>query len=556
MKRSAGSMPGRSAFGAPAVAVLVLLALAIAVSGSAKLPLDGHEVLVVGTAQEMHDRGNWVVPYFNGNLRLTKPPLSYWLTGVTAWLSGGLDRIQGWHGRVPSIVAGFGMVLLTWFTGRRLFGETTGITAGLLLASSVGFFSYSHDARPDMVYAFWCMGALSSFVFALTASREHRAWAIYAMWAAYGLATLTKGPQLPLSLVVACVLYLGVSGYGWGRGLALLRIFSGLMLVLAIVLPWWWLLLDSVPSDALDVSELSGTLLMPHWRDGLDSYYLYQPLILIIPWLGLLPTTLWRLRRQLPKKGTELLLLLLVLVPALVLSFGPQQRWFYLLPVVPVMCLLLALGVQTFAARCQIHPARWRRWFWPAHMILAGATAVGLLVGKVVSGTTWSVMAALLLVFAALLLWHSGKMTKSQRGRVILQVWSSCVMVGLLGVGLADTQLPWSTDRYNKARLAQATGRQLQPGTDIYAWYINPNIYVHYLHRPVPRIKGLGELKLALQQSHSGRVALILPGSLLSAVWGWPGLGYPEPLGSIPYGDSDTTMVVRIHKVALPAPPL
>ena len=116
MKQPAGRMPGKILPVSPVI-VLVALALAVAATGSVTLPLDGHEVLVVGTTQEMQQRGDWVVPYFNGEPRLTKPPLSYWLTGVTAWLSGSLDSIQAWHARVPSILAGVGLVLLTWLTG-------------------------------------------------------------------------------------------------------------------------------------------------------------------------------------------------------------------------------------------------------------------------------------------------------------------------------------------------------------------------------------------------------------------------------------------------------
>ena len=302
MKQPAGRMPGKILPVSPVI-VLVALALAVAATGSVTLPLDGHEVLVVGTTQEMQQRGDWVVPYFNGEPRLTKPPLSYWLTGVTAWLSGSLDSIQAWHARVPSILAGVGLVLLTWLTGTRLFGAATGITAGLLLLSSVAFFSYSHDGRPDMVYALCCMGGLTCFVFAQTTVSPPSGGWIYLMWLSYGLATLAKGPQLPLCMLFACLLYLRFSGCGWRQGAAQLRIFAGSALAVAIVLPWWRLLRNSVPSAALDMSQLSGTLLIPRWQDAFDLYYFYQPLILILPWLALLPATLARLWRRSAKQG-------------------------------------------------------------------------------------------------------------------------------------------------------------------------------------------------------------------------------------------------------------
>ena len=64
---------------------LFVVSTLIAFNGIAWLPLDGHEAFVVQTAQEMRERGDWIVPYFNAKPRLTKPPLSYWLTmGIAA----------------------------------------------------------------------------------------------------------------------------------------------------------------------------------------------------------------------------------------------------------------------------------------------------------------------------------------------------------------------------------------------------------------------------------------------------------------------------------------
>ena len=76
----------------------VLLALAVGLSGILVLPPDEHEVLVLRSTQEMLQRGDWVVPYFNGEPRLNKPPLNYWATGIVAGLSGSLESVQPWHG--------------------------------------------------------------------------------------------------------------------------------------------------------------------------------------------------------------------------------------------------------------------------------------------------------------------------------------------------------------------------------------------------------------------------------------------------------------------------
>ena len=46
------------------------------------------EVRIAETAREMLASGDWVVPRYNGELRLQKPPLPYWLTAASYRLAG------------------------------------------------------------------------------------------------------------------------------------------------------------------------------------------------------------------------------------------------------------------------------------------------------------------------------------------------------------------------------------------------------------------------------------------------------------------------------------
>jgi len=103
------------AHGALIPALLLLLAGFIATSGIATLPMDGHEAFVVQTTHEMQARNDWVVPWFNGEPRLNKPPLNYWLTGATAWASGTLEHIEAWQGRLVSALAALAMAIVTLF---------------------------------------------------------------------------------------------------------------------------------------------------------------------------------------------------------------------------------------------------------------------------------------------------------------------------------------------------------------------------------------------------------------------------------------------------------
>ena len=70
------------------------------VLASSSIPLDSHEIFVAETAQEMLQRGDWIVPYFNGEPRLNKPPVSYWATAALAYAAGAAPRVSEIHARL------------------------------------------------------------------------------------------------------------------------------------------------------------------------------------------------------------------------------------------------------------------------------------------------------------------------------------------------------------------------------------------------------------------------------------------------------------------------
>src|ERR1043166_2054327 len=70
-------------------------------------------------AREMLESDNWVVPTFNGQLRVDKPALLYWLQ-LGAYKIFGVNEFAA---RLPSALAALATVLLAYELGRRLFGS-------------------------------------------------------------------------------------------------------------------------------------------------------------------------------------------------------------------------------------------------------------------------------------------------------------------------------------------------------------------------------------------------------------------------------------------------
>lgn len=213
----------------PATALLAM-AFALATREPNLAPLEYHEAYVVQTAQEMGQRGDWIVPYFNGEPRLRKPPLSYWLTALSGRLRGEEEYLEPRDGRNPSALAGVGIVALVLYIGARLYDRRTAWMAGIMSMTSLGFFHYTHSARADMLYAFWSVAALAAFVGSWTATPRGRStWpSSMIMWACFALATLTKGPQVPAMFVLALVTWAAIERIPWREILRWLRPLPGL----------------------------------------------------------------------------------------------------------------------------------------------------------------------------------------------------------------------------------------------------------------------------------------------------------------------------------------
>src|SRR5438105_15864444 len=99
--------------------------------------LDPDEGRYAEIPREMLVRGEWVVPYLQGEPYLDKPPLLYWLVMLSYQVFGVAD----WAARLVPALAIHGTVLLTYLFGRRMFGERAAFWGGLTLALAPGFTS-------------------------------------------------------------------------------------------------------------------------------------------------------------------------------------------------------------------------------------------------------------------------------------------------------------------------------------------------------------------------------------------------------------------------------
>ena len=115
--------------------------------GTWSLPLiDRDEPRFAEASREMIERGNYIVPYFNNQLRLDKPPLTYWAQVASYHIFGEND----FAARFPSAIAAALTALLIFAWGRRMGGEKVGWWAAIIFTLSLQTFVHAKAAVADM----------------------------------------------------------------------------------------------------------------------------------------------------------------------------------------------------------------------------------------------------------------------------------------------------------------------------------------------------------------------------------------------------------------------
>lgn len=473
-------MPSRAGSRLPttvAIGVTVLLALAAAGRGMQQIPLESHEIYVAQTAENMLQSGDWLVPRLNGEYRLTKPPLSYWLVAGAAWASG-QDQVGPGLARLPSVLAVAGLALLAFWIGRQLFDRRTGLLAGLMCVASLAAFKYGHNARPDMLYAFWTTAVLAAWVGARRARPPRVAYWCIGLWLAFALATLTKGPQAPAILLLGLVLHAGLAGRpagdGWRALWQRLRPVTGLAIVAVLVLPWYVLLRQRIGAETLGESQLSGALLTVDPLRIFTPFYLLRSPMLWLPWALLLPAAIVLVWRDL--RGPAGLLAASIVFAMLAFALGPQYREIYMLPwLVPAMLLFAAAAVHV-------------RWvgFCIAAVLVVVAAALGWLAWQAGSAASFVVLMALFLLGLA-----AWSLRRGQPAAAAALVATAFVL-GLFQGGAVPAL--WSSARYEELAFTQALAGRIDPDMPIVVWDIDAAHYSYYLERPVRGFEALAEV--------------------------------------------------------------
>jgi 4-amino-4-deoxy-L-arabinose transferase-like glycosyltransferase len=358
-------------------AILFFGCLLFHVAGTWSLPLiDRDEPRFAEASREMIERGNYIVPYFNNQRRLDKPPLTYWTQIASYHVFGEND----FAARFPSAIAAAltSLSILVW--GRRIGGEKLGWWAAIIFTLSLQTFVHAKAAVADMwlvlfvTLAHWAGYELlqrptpdaqrstpNSEKLNQTSTINHQTsiwWWIFYLSLALGF--LAKGPIAwtpPLTVAVAII---------YTRDWQLLRVFRfavGIALTLAVIALWGIPALIQTRGEFFvigigrHVVSRSFTTLEGHGASSLGMYALLLPFYFVtvfisfFPWSIKLPwliRKLWR-REEAGVSGSgyggvlvNIYLLAGIAVVFVIFTLVTTKLPHYTLPAFPLLALLLA----------------------------------------------------------------------------------------------------------------------------------------------------------------------------------------------------------------------
>ena len=192
-------VPRRRSFAALGVILVLALALRAADAALGSLRLDDFHSL-------HHARAEGFIPFLESLLEDNHPPLSFLLLRITRALGGENDLVL----RIPSLLAGLGLVLLAWRLSRHLSTLRLRTAATALVAFSSLHVEYSADLRMYALLALAVAGALDAAIDLLeegTGAKRLVFWSVVGLYTHYhalhALAVLFGGALLSCAMTAA-----------------------------------------------------------------------------------------------------------------------------------------------------------------------------------------------------------------------------------------------------------------------------------------------------------------------------------------------------------------
>jgi 4-amino-4-deoxy-L-arabinose transferase-like glycosyltransferase len=332
---------------------IVVLSLVLLLAGNWILPLTDRDEARFGEAsREMIQRGDYIVPWFNGEWRLYKPVLIYWCQIASYRVLG----VNDFAARLPSALFTTATALLLVRWGRKVADARTGFMAGAMYVTGLHVGIIGRAATADLALIFFfTLATWSGWELTRPIQPQRKRW-WWIFYIALALGFLAKGPEawLPLGgMILGRALRKDSFRLPPGEtvvGVCLAVALVGLWGIPALVQTggefWSFGMGDQVFKRAIAVKDRHGMAGILGFVALLPLYFLTF-FISFFPWSTRVPLAL---RRWWPERSRDDLGWYLLMVAALVFgvfSLVVTKLSHYTMPAFPCLALWLARQIST-----------------------------------------------------------------------------------------------------------------------------------------------------------------------------------------------------------------
>jgi 4-amino-4-deoxy-L-arabinose transferase-like glycosyltransferase len=444
-----------------------------------------NEPIAAQAAWEMSQRGDWLIPTVNGEVYPDKPPLLFWGIRLAALPRGVIDETTA---RIPSALAGIGLVLALYFLSRRYLGARGAFLAALSLAVSSFIVEQARYAQHDMLLVLGLtVGTLALFRIG-DAESPARGWmALAAVSLAFGV--LAKGPvalALPALIVVA-------DTFCERR---LLRRWAPMMLAGALALVpllLYYLILVKMGRGDL-VRTFLGKHNVERFMKGFDHrhawwFFLARSPVDLLPVSLFLPAAALLRPEQSERRRFVRRMWIWILVLLVFFSFSASKRPVYMLPALPAAAALCGAVLEAAAGK-ELRPRSLKLAIYAEAAALGAMGLAGAVAPVLAARRAPEFLAAALLLAICAVAGSLFGLTRLAKGKILAAHGSLVAALALIWIVAIYRVYP-EANRMNSPRTFAAVidshvPREAPLAT--YGLYRFRSGYLFYAKRMMPRL--------------------------------------------------------------------
>lgn len=302
------------------------------------------ELRVTLTARDMIETGRWLVPHFQNEPRLKKPPAMYWI--VAGFYALCDTTTSATVSRIPNVLITMLLMAAVHWAGLTFVRDRkTALMAVVLSASAFITQRYARVAETDMAQALFVTLSCVACFRALTQERACGWWILAGVFS--GLGFMIKGPASILLPLLAVAVFL-VSRRIEGKPSGLRWSFLWMLPVFALIALPWYVMLEILPStDALADAAVGSEMQAMIDRAGEGHpapfyFYLLRAPIGFLPWGLLIFPAVWLFWKKRKQSDGHLFALGWFMVTLILLSVLYNKQQHYILLLLPSAAVLSA----------------------------------------------------------------------------------------------------------------------------------------------------------------------------------------------------------------------